>query len=236
MAVDVNKVYQRVLAIANKEQRGYITPQEFNILANQAQLDIFDQYFYDLGQFLRVHGNNTTFADAVEMLKEKISTFEKYNTTISSGVTLPTDLYRLNCVRFNGVEAELISLKDFYRIQNSYLLSPRDEYPIYIRTEGAIKVYGHTSSTNHTLSQKTSNVACDYIKKPSLVNWTYNVVLNNAIYNASASDVQHFEVHESEESNLVYTILKLAGMAIKDPSVYQYGAGEEIKDIQQEKQ
>ena len=157
MAVDVNKVYQRVLAIANKEQRGYITPQEFNILANQAQLDIFDQYFYDLGQFLRVHGNNTTFADAVEMLKEKISTFEKYNTTISSGVTLPTDLYRLNCVRFNGVEAELISLKDFYRIQNSYLLSPRDEYPIYIRTEGAIKVYGHTSSTNHTLSQKTSN-------------------------------------------------------------------------------
>ncbi len=134
MAVDVNKVYQRVLAIANKEQRGYITPQEFNILANQAQLDIFDQYFYDLGQFLRVHGNNTTFADAVEMLKEKISTFEKYNTTISSGVTLPTDLYRLNCVRFNGVEAELISLKDFYRIQNSYLLSPRDEYPIYIRT------------------------------------------------------------------------------------------------------
>ena len=86
------------------------------------------------------------------------------------------------------------------------------------------------------MSQKVSNVACDYIKKPSLVNWTYNVVLSNAIYNSSASDIQHFEVHESEESNLVYTILKFAGMAIKDPSVYQYGAGEEIKDIQQEKQ
>ena len=32
MAVNVDKVYQRVLAIANKEQRGYITPQEFNLL------------------------------------------------------------------------------------------------------------------------------------------------------------------------------------------------------------
>ena len=36
MAVSVDTVYQRVLAIANKEQRGYITPQEFNLFANQA--------------------------------------------------------------------------------------------------------------------------------------------------------------------------------------------------------
>ena len=48
MAVSVDTVYQRVLAIANKEQRGYITPQEFNLLANQAQMEIFNEYFYDL--------------------------------------------------------------------------------------------------------------------------------------------------------------------------------------------
>ena len=57
--VNINKVYQRVLALANKEQRGYITPEEFNIYANQAQLDIFEQYFYDLNQFKRVPGNST---------------------------------------------------------------------------------------------------------------------------------------------------------------------------------
>ena len=45
--VNVDRVYQRVLVLANKEQRGYITPQEFNLLANQAQVDIFEQYFYD---------------------------------------------------------------------------------------------------------------------------------------------------------------------------------------------
>ena len=44
--VSVDTVYQRVLALANKEQRGYITPQEFNLLANQAQMVIFDQYFF----------------------------------------------------------------------------------------------------------------------------------------------------------------------------------------------
>ena len=45
MAVSVDTVYQRVLAILNKEQRGYVTPQEFNLFANQAQSDIFEQYF-----------------------------------------------------------------------------------------------------------------------------------------------------------------------------------------------
>ena len=45
MAISIDTVYQRVLAIANKEQRGYITPQQFNLFANQAQLRIFEQYF-----------------------------------------------------------------------------------------------------------------------------------------------------------------------------------------------
>ena len=51
MAVSIDTVYQRVLSILNKEQRGYVTPQEFNLFANQAQLDLFEQYFYDINQF-----------------------------------------------------------------------------------------------------------------------------------------------------------------------------------------
>ena len=57
--VNIDTVYQKVLAIANKEQRGYITPQEFNLFADQAQMDIFEQYFYDINQFNRVPGNDT---------------------------------------------------------------------------------------------------------------------------------------------------------------------------------
>ena len=53
----IDTVYQTVLAIANKEQRGYITPQEFNLFANHAQADIFEQYFCDLNQFKRVPRN-----------------------------------------------------------------------------------------------------------------------------------------------------------------------------------
>jgi hypothetical protein len=76
MAVSIDTVYQRVLAIANKEQRGYITPQEFNLFANQAQAEVFEQYFYDLSQFQRAHGNSTEYADIIRIIEDKISNFE----------------------------------------------------------------------------------------------------------------------------------------------------------------
>ena len=47
MAVNVNTVYQTVLYILNKEQRGYVPPAEFNSLAAQVQLEIFESYFPD---------------------------------------------------------------------------------------------------------------------------------------------------------------------------------------------
>ena len=45
MSVSVDNVYQQVLAVANKEQRGYITPQEFNLFARKAQIDVFENTF-----------------------------------------------------------------------------------------------------------------------------------------------------------------------------------------------
>ena len=73
MAVTIDKVYQKVLAIANKEQRGYITPQEFNLFADHAQMSIFEQYFYDRNKLADVHGNSTEFSDTDTMLDEKIT-------------------------------------------------------------------------------------------------------------------------------------------------------------------
>ena len=43
--VNIDNVYNTVLVITNKDNRGYITPEEFNRLANQAQNEIFESYF-----------------------------------------------------------------------------------------------------------------------------------------------------------------------------------------------
>jgi len=79
--VNVNTVYQTVLQILNKEQRGYITPAEFNNLAQQVQLEIFESYFPDGNQLNRQNQNNTQndteFFNIFKNQEEKLYPFIK---------------------------------------------------------------------------------------------------------------------------------------------------------------
>ena len=56
------------------------------------------------------------------------------------------------------------------------------------------------------------------------------------MYNPNAVDHKNFELHSSEETNLVVKILQLAGVAIKDFNLVQAAAQDEVKSIQLEKQ
>jgi len=234
MAVNVNTVYQRVLAIINKEQRGYLTPQEFNTIANQAQLDIFEQYFYDLNQFGRIPGNQTDYADMLEILEEKISIFEKVQISVSGGTTLPADLYRLGSILTNCPscrEAEQLTQKEWLYILKSPIAQPSNEFPIFIRDNAGIKVYGDVDASTGLAAQITSGVYINYVKVPTTVEWAANS--STGLYNSATS--VNFELHESEETELVIKILALAGVIIKDNSVYAVASGEDTKNIQQEK-
>jgi len=228
MSVNVNTVYQRVLAITNKEQRGYITPQEFNTMANQAQLDIFEQYFYDINQFARIPGNGTEYSDMLDILEEKVSLFEKQSSLgayDTSHYNLPTDLYRIGSVIYNNIEAEQINQKEWLYIQKSPLSKPTDCFPIYIKNQDGLKVYGAAEIT------ADNAINCNYIKQPTPVTWAANATVGT--FNQSAST--NFELHESEETELVVKILALGGLVLKDPQLYQIGSAEDVKNVQQEK-
>jgi len=262
MAVNIDTVYQRVLAIANKEQRGYVTPQEFNLYANQAQMDIFEQYFYDLNQFGRMPGNDTTYADMIDLLNEKIDLFERYreqlvlpNSGSMSGNqpgmgTLPLyyrmgELYHKH--RGGYIEIEKINQNEVHHIQNSPLTAPNLMRPVYVRIAGitpnAANNSAQTATTQNEINRSRSiqvypttisTVYCNYIARPVTVEWAYTTVLDEALYNANNS--QDFELHISEETELVIKILELAGVEIKDPQLYQVAATEEAQNVQQEKQ
>tara|TARA_R110002096_G_scaffold28611_1_gene86609 strand:+ start:325 stop:1047 length:723 start_codon:yes stop_codon:yes gene_type:complete len=240
MAVSIDTVYQRVLAVANKEQRGYITPQEFNLFANQAQMEIFDQYFYDINQFGRLPGNNTEYSDMLELLSDKISAFKKTK-NLSSNITTNifplsfTDFYKLGTVilkrvqaqhgAVGSVEIEKLDKNEFLFREASPLTAPSFSRPVYVREGTGIKIYPLSI---------TSNVECTYIARPSPVNWNYVVVKSAALHNSTGTS--NFNLHASEENNLVYKILSLAGVSIQNPTVYQMAEAKELKTNQQEKQ
>ena len=222
--VRVDTVYQRVLAIANKEQRGYITPLEFNLYANQAQMDIFEQYFYDLNQFTRVPGNDTEYSDMVAILEEKINLFETSSPGFDTG-SLP-GFYRLGTVQLNGVEVEKLEHKEFKVINRSPLTKPTRERPVYFKQGNILNVFPDTI--------QSAEVNVFYIRRPVQVGWGYVVTLEKALYNANRST--DFELHGSEETDLVMKILALAGITMDDQALYQIAGAEDNKNTQQEKQ
>ena len=78
MAVNVDIVYKTVLLILNKEQRGNMTPDEFNKVATQVQLEIFESYFDTLNQQIRRPDNDTEYGDRIKNVDQAISVFKTY--------------------------------------------------------------------------------------------------------------------------------------------------------------
>lgn len=99
----IDDVRNTVLAIANKNNYGYISPQDFNLYCQQAQMDLFEDYFYQYNnwvtkQNLRVSGSG--YADIVKNLEEVIDLFSQEVFLTQVGVantySLPADYYLIN--------------------------------------------------------------------------------------------------------------------------------------------
>ena len=224
--ISIDTVYQKVLALANKEQRGYITPQEFNLFADQAQKEIFEQYFYDLNQLVRTNSNSEEYSDIVHNLNEKISIFEDVS-TIVGGIISKTDFYRLGTVVYDDtVEVEEVQQNEILYINKSPLAAPTLKRPVYVRTgEKSIDIYP---------SSITANLTCTYVRVPTKPSWGYVVVNGRAMYDSS--NKVDFELHTAEENELIYKILKYSGLSMSKDNLTRGAQGLESMQVQQEKQ
>ena len=93
MAINVDKVYKTVLLIINKEQRGYLTPDEFNKIATQVQLEIFETYFETLNQQMRLPQNESEYGDRYKTVQEKIDIFRVLGTGTYTAVAGGEDYF-----------------------------------------------------------------------------------------------------------------------------------------------
>jgi len=261
MAINVNTVYQTVLSILNKEQRGFLTPSEFNKLGTQVQLDIFEKYFEDLNQQLRVPQADADYSDRVMNLDEKLAIFKTFGTAIYNNSTnnrlksfsLPTvneygetvDFYRLGTVTYNAgsstpVELQRLTRTDFYNIDKSDLTSPSENYPVYLyENRGNVNIPGQPINSNiqNVLYVKplsiTSGIEVDYIRKPIDPIWGFTTgtrgqyIFTDSYYDPSnGTGSINFELHESEQVNVILRILAYAGIIIRDPQIVQAAASE----------
>ena len=221
MAVSIDTVYQRVLALANKEQRGYVTPQEFNLLANQAQMTIFESYFFTKSQRERLEPDlqNNTETDISDLLIRKLKPFTSITTMTGLGQGVwdyPSDVYQVGNIYYGEMVCDKVSETEFQR----YLASPRHASlePMFaesVGTTGDVRV----ASSGMVVS---AGVSCERIIKPTAVAWGYVVLSGKPLLNSDTT--VDFLLHESEENTLVDMILEMAGIVVNKPGLVQIAA------------
>ena len=243
MAINVDTVYKTVLLILNKEQRGYMTPDEFNKVATQVQLDVFEKYLDDLNQQLRVPQSDYDYSDRQMSIDEKISPFKTSGECVfgSSKFSLPVLDDAGNEVVYNGVEPtgsqvafynlgtvlytpsvgfpteiQRLARNEFYNIQKSPLTASTEKFPTYLYEGGKIAISPSTIK---------SSVSVSFLRKPRNIVWAFTPGSVGQYLYASTSS-QNFELNPSEQVNVISRILFYSGVIIRDPQVIQVAAQE----------
>jgi hypothetical protein len=241
MAVNVDNVYQKVLALANKEQRGYITPQEFNLFADRAQNEIFDNYFHGFKTAQRKPNDQMFYADEVEMLEEKLHPFH-IDTTVpveAGTLALPAAHKIISITRAHGTQLSQVNKTQIAYTEANPLTKATLTRSVFVREDaGSVTVYppadATTWDTDSTVPPDgvldSEGFEVSYYTAPSTPNWAYVVAGEKALYDAGNST--NFQLHVGEEENLVSRILMLAGVTIQKPEIQQAG----MQDMQLIKQ
>ena len=231
----IDRVYQTVLTIINKDNRGYLTPDEFNRLANQAQLEIFESYFLKMFQ-VQQNGIMTEGAsDPMTTYMDKINRFIVVSGPLVKNATTnvsayPADFYKLDTVLVNNIIADEVSHHDIRYVNLSPLTAPVATQPVFTRVGEGIVVYPTT----------ITGVIIDYIRRPMIPNWTY--ITDPAglpQFSMSPTDTnqgtfQDFELHPSDEQDLVAKILAYTGIVIREADVAQFGQAKDGQITQSE--
>jgi len=232
----INSVRNTVLSVLNKNNYGYISPNDFNLFAKQAQLDIFENYFYRYNyQILKENAreSGTGYADIKKQYEEVIDSLSKIvSLTKTSGTfDLPADYYTIvRVIHTNNVgkmvEVEKVPIARAQQLLMSNLTQPIELFPAYVQLEDKLTVYPDTISTG---------VSCYYVRYPKDPKWTYTLVSGEPLFNQGAVDYQDFELPLTDEPTLVAKILQFAGMSIRETEAISFANQQEQTEIVIEK-
>jgi hypothetical protein len=227
----IDLVYKTLLTIINKENQGYVSPTEFNILANNVQMEIFRSYFEDNNRDENKENRGLTnkgYSNLSFNQRQMIQQFAEVDTiSISSGrFNLPEDLY---FIEDNGVTTgsgetypnRVVdeSERNELGYLNLSLAAPTALYPVYERYNDYLIIS----------PSSIEEIILRYLREPKTPNWTYFTVSSgDPLYNPADVDFQDFELHPSEFSNIVLKMLSYFGLNLRETEVVQIA--ETLKD------
>ena len=243
----VNEVYSALKNLANKDERGFITPKVFNTFTTIAQNKIFNDLFNEMTKAQTLRARNVdakTHQSYTKRLEEDLSYFSKEESiSQASGVfAKPEDLARIISMKTAGayvfgtststaIDVMYDESKIEYILQSD-LSAPSSTHPVAI-VSNDIEVFPTT----------IKKIKVRYYKYPEGRNVStgartalsprYNALslgASNEVFDPTTS--VDFELPDHYVPQLVVEIGKMIGINLRDQDVFAYTSGE----AQQQKQ
>lgn len=241
MAIDTKTLYDFVQFVANKEQAGFITTDEFEQAADSAQLELIRDRLGNPnstqpGRPVPMGGYGTSQL-ITDDLRHLITHNYYSSVTVSNAffgtslnfteVALQSDhLYLLNVTQHSNLAyadrgrrpVKIVDFQEFWAVLDSALFRPTGDYPYGVIADDKVYIFPHLSTG--------SDVNIQYIKRP--VKGTLTETINATTGAISVSTNQALsDMPESLFNELAWRILSLFGLNLRDAQITQYAEGQE---------
>lgn len=215
----IDQVYKFVDFIIKKSNSGgYLTPDEFNLIINRAQIQYFNKLYGNQNDY-RYDRPVPKIAYAItEKISNSLSPFLSDSTSLTidgnGQVNIPSDLFQTVSITHNidGIEYEITRVEQDRVANNlsSYYDSPTSDYPIYSQLRTKFQFYPKNLAT----------ASLFYLKKPTDMVWGYTMSGAIPVYD-SATSVQPLW-KDMDMNEIIYIALSYIGVNLKDPDVSQF--------------
>jgi hypothetical protein len=237
----VNEVYSALKNLANKDERGFITPKVFNTFTTIAQNKIFNNLFSEMTKAQTMRARNIdakTHLSYVKRLEEDLAFFAKESAiTQSNGVfAKPDDLSRVISMRTAGAyvfnTSSSIPIDVIYDeskidyILRSDLSAPSTFHPVAMISEN-IEVFPTNISKIKLRYYKFPEGRSPSTGARTALTPRYNATnlgASNEVFDPTTS--VDFELPDHYVSELIIEIGKMVGINLRDQDVYAYTSSE----------
>ena len=236
----INEVYRLVQIFANKEQRGFITPSDFNLLAQQAELELYNKRLDIVkeksqpkkvaGYYAKGLAPGIAEQDLMHFsIINEISLSNDANPFAGASTNKTMDYISHITIKSDeehslstNVPVDIVTPDTVNQILRSSLVKPSMSYPIALisGTNGLSKKIILFPET----IDKCTVYYYSYNNKPE---WSYVTISGKPVYNNSTST--QFIIGERCHGELVVKILEYLGVNLREADVVQYASGKEIQ-------
>ena len=212
--MDINQIYSIVKFISNKNQSGYITPEEFNNSINLAQKQYFHQLLEDVKGW---DANRKRVRLPMGNAQQSIEKLAPFILSVPTGVQPNGQLPKA------GNEASLLAIRTsdnetrVWRVEHdrvashlSSVVDPVSDSPIYTEYGNYYQVY----------PTDIAAVVVDYLYDPTDAKWAYTIVANRPEYDAANSLQLRWK--DTEVTEIIIRVLFMFGISIQASQLVQY--------------